>query len=182
MQTRIQSTRFFNISRAGTPGDSTARFPPSCSPRDARSSLANCGSRPTTSSYAPRNRESVSAPHKHCRVPRSRAGLLTAAPNTPAKTTEGYKYLRRRAVSPGTMRHNQIKDDLALLMKKHKDQVENEQAREERHRHAEQDRTEWEEMMTGREGETPKTPPLLIYTHLTQATLPRVGTLQIKSP
>lgn len=71
----------------------------------------------------------------------------TAAPKTP----DGYKYLRRRAASPGTMRHNHIKDDLALLMKKHTESIEKEYAKEERLWQAGKGRLEWDAMIRSRE-------------------------------
>lgn len=49
------------------------------------------------------------------------------------------------------MRHNQIKDDLALLMKKHTKSIEKEHAKEERLWQAEKGRLEWDAMIRSRE-------------------------------
>ena len=131
-----ESTRFVNISRTGSPRGAHSPF--------ASTPQAHAGSRPVTthSSHAPR-RVSVSGPapaRQPRRPPGSRSGVRTAGGRaTPGKTPEPFKYLRRRTVSPATMRYHQVKDDLALLLQKHKRDVEKEQARDERHLRAEQD-------------------------------------------
>ena len=131
------------------------------SPRGTNSPLssfrADAGSRPGTT-HSTRKRVSVSGPTARHHGPRdgharrptgsmgSRSGLRTAGGlATPPKTPELFKYLRRRTVSPATMRYFQIKDDLALLMQKHKRDVEKEHAREERLLLADKDRLAFEE-------------------------------------
>ena len=134
-----ESTRFFNISRMGSPRDDSA-------PVSRASGHADAGSRPRTSAHTQRNRMSVSGPvgRRPMRASESRAGLRTShgGDRPPAKTPEGFKYLRRRTASPGTMRHNQIKDELMLLLKKHKEEVQKEEARSVRQNQAVQDRAD----------------------------------------
>jgi hypothetical protein len=54
-----------------------------------------------------------------------------------------FKYLKHRDVSPATMRHYQVKDDLKMMNKKYGEDVEKEKAREARRRVTEQDRADF---------------------------------------
>ena len=132
------SMRFFNISRASHRDSDTL---------SRASAHAHAGSRPTTSAHTQRNRSSVSGPtmvgRSTKRASTSRAGLRTVAgQRVPEQGAQCYKYLRRRTASPGTLRHNEIKDALKLLIKKHKDEVLADEARLARQQQTERDRAD----------------------------------------
>ena len=113
------------------------------------SSQANVGTRPGTRD-TPRNSSRLSAPLLRNRESVSGASVRgnqrarTRLESAHKRASGGeFKYLKHRAVSPATMRHYQVKDDLKLLTKKYGEDVEKEKAREARRQATEQGRADF---------------------------------------